>query len=219
MSALIVRVAGSLVALLGLVGIVVGGWFLSSLGTSGTATFTGQSDHRVVVLDPNVLNRVDSPIEVTATGGGSVWAGTARPSDVEALLGDGPRAEVTGVDVSEWALTSSEVGEGEASDVRDLDIWQSATSGDGSVTATIDQAEAPQTLVITAPEGEQVEQVEYEVTDDRWSTIAVVVLVVGVVVLLLGIALAIAPRLRRARRDRRARPDRPADTTHEKVDA
>ncbi|WEV78373.1 hypothetical protein O9K63_00855 [Janibacter cremeus] len=219
MSTLILRVAGSLLALLGLVGVVVGGWFLSALGTSGTATFTGEPDQRVVVLDPDVLNRVDSPIEVTATGGGSMWAGTARPSDVEALLGDGPRTEVTGVDVSDWALSTSDVGEGEASDVRGLDIWQSSTSGDGSVTATVDQAEAPQTLVIAAPEGEQVEQLEYEVTDDRWSTIAIVVLVAGVVVLLLGIALALAPRFRRVRRDRHTRPGRPAATTHEKAHA
>lgn len=219
MSTLILRVAGSLLALLGLVGVIVGGWFLSALGTSGTATFTGEPDQRVVVLDPDVLNRVDSPIEVTATGGGSMWAGTARPSDVEALLGDGPRTEVTGVDVSDWALSTSDVGEGETSDVRGLDIWQSSTSGDGSVTATVDQAEAPQTLVLAAPEGEQVEQLEYEVTDDRWSTIAIVVLVAGVVVLLLGIALALAPRFRRARRDRHTRPGRPAATTHEKAHA
>lgn len=219
MSSLILRVAGALVALLGLVGVVVGGWFLSALGTSGTATFTGQPDQRVVVLDPDVLNRVDSPIEVTASGGGAMWSGTARPSDVEALLGDSPRAEVTGVDVSDWALTSSDVGEGEASDVRGLDIWQSSTSEEGAVTSTIEQADAPQTLVITAPEGEQVEQVEYEVTDDRWSTIAIVVLVAGVVVLLLGLAVALGPRLLRARRERRARSGRPAGTTHEKVDA
>lgn len=219
MSTLILRVSGSLVALLGLVGVIVGGWFLSALGTSGTATFTGELDQRVVVLDPDVLNRLDSPIEVTATGSGSVWAGTARPSDVEALLGDSPRSEVTGVDVSEWALTSSDVGEGEATDVRGLDIWQSSTSEKGSITTTIEQADAPQTLVITAPEGEQVEQVEYEVTDDRWSTIAIVVLVVGVVVLLLGLALALGPRLLRARRDRRAGPGRPADTVLEKADA
>lgn len=216
MSALILRIAGTIVALLGLVGVIVGGWFLSALGTSGTATFTGQPDQRVVVLAPDVLNRLDSPIEVTASGKGSVWAGTARPSDVEALLGDGPRTEVTGVDVSEWALTSTDVGEGDAMDVRGLDLWQSSTSEDGSVATTIEQDDAPQTLVITAPEGEQVQQVEYRVSDDRWSTIAIVVLVVGVVLLLLGVALVLGPRLLRARRARR---DRPAAPTHEEVGA
>lgn len=213
MSALILRIAGTIVALLGLVGVIIGGWFLSTLGTSGTATFTGQPDQRVVVLAPDVLNRLDSPIEVTATGKGSVWAGTARPSDVEALLGDGPRTEVTGVDVSEWALTSTDVGEGDAMDVRGLDIWQSSTSEDGTVTATIDQDDAPQTLVITAPEGEQVQQIEYRVSDDRWSTIAIVVLVGGAVLLLLGIALVLGPRVLRARRGR------PAAPTHEEVGA
>ncbi|NYF97312.1 hypothetical protein [Janibacter cremeus] len=213
MSALILRIAGTIVALLGLVGVIVGGWFLSSLGTSGTATFTAAPDQRVVVLAPDVLNRLDSPIEVTATGKGSVWAGTARPSDVEALLGDGPRVEVTGVDVSEWALTSTDVGEGDAMDVRGLDIWQSSTSEDGTVSTTIEQDDAPQTLVITAADGEQVQQVEYRVSDERWSTIAIVVLVVGVVLLLLGLALALGPRMLRARRGR------PAAPTHEEVGA
>lgn len=216
MSALILRITGAIVALIGLVGVVIGGWFLSALGTSGTATFTGQPDQHVVVLTPDVLNRLDSPIEVTASGEGSVWAGTARPSDVEALLGDGPRTEVTGVDVSEWALTSTDVGEGEPTDVRGLDIWQATTSEDGSVTTTIEQEDAPQTLVISAPEGEQIEQLEYEVTDDRWSTIAIAVLVVGIVVLLLGIALVLTPRLLRVRRERR---DHSADPTHEEARA
>ncbi|WP_338751091.1 hypothetical protein [Janibacter alittae] len=213
MSALILRIAGTIVALIGLVGVLVGGWFLSALGTSGTATFTGQPDQRVVVLAPDVLNRLDSPIEVTATGTGDVWAGTARPSDVEALLGDGPRTVATGVDVSEWALTSTDVGEGDAMDVRGLDIWQSSTNEEGTVTTTIEQDDAPQTLVITAPEGEEVQQVEYRVSDDRWSTIAIVVLVVGLVLLLLGIALVLGPRRLRARRDR------PAARTREEVGA
>lgn len=204
MTALLMRVGGTILALLGLVGVVLGGWFLSALGTSGTATFTGEPDQRVVVLTPDVLNRLDSPIRVTASGEGEVWAGTARPSDVEALLGDGARVDVTGVDVSEWALTSRDQGSGDPSDVRGLGIWQSTTSGDGSVTVEVAQEMAPQTLVITAPEGQQVQELEYEVSDTRWSTIAIVVVVVGVLLLLLGVALALAPRLLRARRARRA---------------
>lgn len=217
MSALILRVGGTALALLGLVGIVLGGWFLNALGTSGTATFTGEPEQRVVVLAPDVLNRVDSPIRVTATGEGAVWAGTARPSDVEALLGEGPRTDVTGVDVSEWALTSTSAGEGDPIEMRGLDIWQSATSEDGSVTMTVEQEDAPQTLVITAPEGEQVQGLEYQVTDDRWSTIAITVLVIGAVVLILGIALVLTPRLLRARSNRLPGSDRRAGSTPEEA--
>mgnify|MGYP007004573001 CR=1 FL=1 len=98
---LIQRVAGALLALVGLVAAVVGAWFLAHLGTSGTATFTAEPGQRVVVLEPDVLNRVDHPVEITATGSGDVWVGTARPSDVEAFFGDAQRAQVAGVDVSD----------------------------------------------------------------------------------------------------------------------
>lgn len=206
MSTLILRVTGTALALLGLVAVVIGGWFLAALGTSGTATFTAEPDQRVVVLDPDVLNRVDAPIEVSATGGGTVWAGVARPSDAEALLGNGTRAEASGVDVGDWALTTTTVGSGEPVDAGSLDIWRTSTSGKGTATTTIEQDQAPQTLVVTAPEGEQIEQVELVVSDDRWATTAIVLVVGGVLTLLIGIVLVVrtgrlgAGRRRRSRR-------------------
>lgn len=206
MSTLILRIAGGLLALLGLVAVVVGGWFLAALGTSGVATFTAEPGERVVVLDPDVLNRVDAPVEVTATSSGTVWSGIARPSDAEALLGDGARAEVTGVDVSGWALTTTSVGEGAPVDAGSLDIWRSSTSEPDSVTTTIDQEQAPQTLVVTAPAGEEIERVELEVAEDRWGTTALVLLVGGVVVLLLGILLLLRSRSTGRRRRSRHTP-------------
>ncbi|MGO1165824.1 MAG: hypothetical protein ACTMHL_04315 [Janibacter sp.] len=205
MSTLILRVTGTVLALLGLVAVVIGGWFLAALGTSGTATFTAEPDQRVVVLDADVLNRVDAPIEVTATGGGTVWAGVARPSDAEALLGDGARAEATGVDIGDWALTTTKVGTGEPVDAGSLDIWRASTSDTGTATTTIDQDRAPQTLVVTASEGERIEQVELVVSDDRWATTAIVLVVGGVLALLIGIVLFVRAGRRRAGRRRRSR--------------
>lgn len=205
MSTLILRVTGTVLALLGLVAVVIGGWFLAALGTSGTATFTAEPDQRVVVLDPDLLNRVDAPIEVTATGGGTVWAGVARPSDAEALLGDGARAEATGVDIGDWALTTTKVGTGEPVDAGSLDIWRASTSDTGTATTTIDQDRAPQTLVVTASEGERIEQVELVVSDDRWATTAIVLVVGGVLALLIGIVLFVRAGRRRAGRRRRSR--------------
>lgn len=204
-STLVLRVTGTLLALLGLVAVVIGGWFLAALGTSGSATFTVEPGERVVVLDPDVLNRVDAPVEVTATGEGTVWAGVARPSDAEALLGDGARAEVTGVDIGDWALTTAAVGEGEPVDAGSLDIWRSSSDGSGTVTTTIEQDQAPQTLVITAPAGEEIDEVELAVADDRWGTTALVLVVGGVIALLLGLALIVRTRSSGARRRRRSR--------------
>lgn len=225
MSTLILRIAGAVVALVGLAGVVIGGWFLGSLGTSGTATFTDAPDARVVVLEPDVLNRIDSSVEIAAEGSATVWAGTARPSDVENLLSEATRTVVTGVDVSEWVLTTSPSGTDEISDVRGLDIWQSTSSEDGSLSVTIDQEEAPQTLVIAAPEGESITDLEFQVTDDRWSTIAIGVLLAGVLLIIIGLALGLAPVLlarsrggaaTREYRVRRGRPRSTAGSTSEK---
>ena len=79
---LIQRVAGALLALVGLVAAVVGAWFLAHLGTSGTATFTAEPGQRVVVLEPDVLNRVDAPVTIEAVteDGAPVSVRAGRPS-------------------------------------------------------------------------------------------------------------------------------------------
>lgn len=205
MSTLVLRVTGAVLALLGLVAVVIGGWFLAALGTSGTATFTAGTGERVVVLDQHVLNRVDEQVEVTATGDGAVWAGTARPSDVETLLGDAPRAEVTGVGVAGWDLTTTTAGEGDPVDPGALDIWRAATIDSGESTTTIDQERAPETLVVAAARGEEIERVELTVTDERWSTTAIAVLVGGLIALLVGLALLVRTGLLGAARRRRPR--------------
>ncbi|MDN5716782.1 MAG: hypothetical protein L0G89_06050 [Janibacter sp.] len=206
MSTLIQRVAGVALALVGLAAAIVGGWFLANLGTSGTATFTADPGQRVVVLDPDVLNRVDHPVTVTATGDGDLWAGTARPSDVEALLGDGPRTQVTGVDVGGWALTTSATGTGEAIDPGGLDIWQESTTGSDEVKRTIDQADAPQSLVIAAPEGAEVEHLTMTIEDSGWGTTALTTLIVGIVLLAIGLALLVRTGALAAIRSRVSRP-------------
>lgn len=200
MSTLLLRLTGTALAVLGLVAVAVGGWFLLALGTSGSASFTAEPGERVVVLDPDVLNRVDSPVEVSAEGEGALWAGLARPSDVDAVLGDGARADVEGVEIGDWALRTSTLGEGAPLDVDALDVWGTTTTGDDTVTMTIEQEEAPQTLVVSAPEGAEIEEVELAVTDGRWGTTAAALVVGGLLALLLGAALLVRSRPRRPSR-------------------
>lgn len=196
------RVVGALLALLGLAAAGTGLWLLTSLGTSGTATFSAEPGAEVVVLDPEVVNRVDEPVEVTATtdGDGEVWAGVARPSDVEALLGESTRTRATGVDVSGWSLTTAETGSEDPADPTALDVWQRASTGQGSVTETIDQAEAPQTLVLAAPEGQTLTSVEMSITDGSWGAWAIGLLVVGLLALAGGVLLLLRSARRRGDR-------------------
>lgn len=169
------------------------------------------------MLDPDVLNRVDAPVEVSAQGAGTLRAATARPSDVEALLGDRTRAEVDGVEIGDWALRTSSAGESAPLDVRSLDVWSGMSTGEDSVTVTIEQDEAPQTLVVSAPEGAEIDQVELAVTDGRWGTTALALVLGGVLALLLGAAVLVRSRPRRytPRRAASRRGSRPGRTTRE----
>ena len=69
MVTIVARVVGALLALAGLALTVVGVWFATQLGTSGTAEFTVRpATGDPLVIRPDVLNRVDADVVVTATG-------------------------------------------------------------------------------------------------------------------------------------------------------
>ncbi|WP_157073127.1 hypothetical protein, partial [Kribbia dieselivorans] len=67
MSVLIRRIVGAVVAILGIVVLATVLPVLSHIGSGGRATFTAAVDtDGIVSLDPQVLNRVDAPVEITA---------------------------------------------------------------------------------------------------------------------------------------------------------
>lgn len=191
MSTFLLRLTGAALALIGLVAIAVSGWFLAAVGTSGTATFTAEPDSRVVVLDPDVINRVDEPVEVTAEGDGTLWAGATRPSDAKAYLDGGRHAGVSDISLADWTMTTSTSGRGQPRDADRVDIWHTSRTGKGSVSTTIEQGEAAQALVISAPAQEKIDEVQLSVTEPGWGATALAVLVGGVIVLLVGIAVLV----------------------------
>ena len=91
MATIVKRVVGALLALVGLALTVAGVWLAAELGSSGTARFTVHpATADPVLIGPDVLNRVDSDVVVTATppAGGSVWMALANPSDADAVVGE-----------------------------------------------------------------------------------------------------------------------------------
>ncbi|MET4077341.1 hypothetical protein [Janibacter sp. UYMM211] len=188
----ITRALGTAVAVLGLVCALVGGWFVTQLGTSGTATFTAAPGDSTLVLPPDVLNRTDSDVTVRATADGDapVWMGLARPSDVDSVMQDAKAARAQGVSVTGWELETTTSGSGSA-DPQTYDLWQGETRGTGQAQLTVTQDAAPQTLVVTAGEDAQLSEVSMTVTDSGWSTRAIVLLVVGLVLLVGGVYLAL----------------------------
>ena len=143
--------SASLLALVGLALTVAGVWLAAELGSSGTARFTvhpATSDP--VLIGPDVLNRVDSDVVVTATptAGGSVWMALANPSDADAVVGDSKHVAVTGVSVRDWTLLTTTTGTGTAPELGAADLWRQQDDAEGPVTLTVEQSGAPETLVV-----------------------------------------------------------------------
>ncbi len=198
MATIVKRVAGALLALVGLALTVVGVWFAGQLGTSGTAEFTV---HPVsadpVLIGPDVLNRVDADVVVTATptSGGSMWMALANPSDADAVVGNSKHLAVTGVTVSDWSLDTSSTGTGAAPELGAADLWRQQDEAQGPVTLTVKQSGAPETLVVKA-QGGQLSTLTLQVTDKSWFVEAVVAALVGLFLLVAGVVLLTARHLR-----------------------
>ncbi len=196
MLTIVTRVAGALLALLGLALTAVGVWFATQLGTSGTAEFSARPDtDDPVIIRPAVLNRVDADVVVTATpaAGGSVWMALANPSDASAVMGGGRHVEVTGVDVRDWALRTSVRGSGEVAELGAADLWRLQEDEEGPVTLTVRQESAPETLVVLA-DGSPLRSLTLSVTNKRWFVEAVIAALVGLFLLVAGVTLLFSGR-------------------------
>ena len=185
------RLVGALLALAGLALTVVGVWFAMQLGTSGTARFTVRpATTDPVLIRPDVLNRVDADVVVTATpgAGGTVWMALANPSDATAVLGSARHVDITGVSVRDWELETAVRGSGAATELGAADLWRQQDEGTGPVSLTVQQDEAPETLVV-ATEGAPLRSLTFTVVHKTWFVEAVVAALVGLFLLDVGVVL------------------------------
>ena len=193
------RVAGGLLALLGVVLTAVGLWYALHLGGSGTATFSSPASGTTPVLVPQtVLNRVDGDVTVTATprSGGTVWLAAAAPSDAKAVLGTTAHTTVTGVSTRPWQLRTESTGTGAAPALAGTDVWRNTETGNGAVTMTIEQENAPETVIAQATKG-QIERVDVTWERKSWFVQSVIAALVGLFLLLSGLSLLWSTRRRR----------------------
>jgi hypothetical protein len=185
------RAVGALLALLGLVLTVFGLWYAFHLGGSGTATFSATTAKAHPVLVPQtVLNRVDGDVTVTATPskGGTVWLAAATPSDATAVLGKTAHTTVDGVSTMPWQLETSAAGTGDSPALDTSDVWRNTDSGDGAVSMTIEQANAPESVIAQASTGE-IERIAVTWERKSWFVQSVIAALVGLFLLLSGLSL------------------------------
>ncbi|MGL5928732.1 MAG: hypothetical protein ACRCY8_07340 [Dermatophilaceae bacterium] len=202
-----IRLGGVILTLVGVAVTTVGVWFAVQLGPDGTAEFTTRPRAAdPVLIGPDVLNRVDADVVVTATPapGATAWMALANPSDAAAVLGDARRVEVSGVEVRDWALTTQARGTTDAPQLGAADLWRQQDQAQGPVTLTVAQDGSPKTLVVAAQDA-RIETVRMTVSDKTWFVESVVAALVGLFLVVAGVLL-VWPR-------RPAPTTAPADTT------
>ncbi len=185
------RVVAVALAVIGLVLGAGGVWFATQLGTTGTATFqTRPPDTGAVVLTPSMLGRVDATVTISAAAAddSEVWIGVARPSDAQAAIADGRHREATGVELSGWALTTTTRGSADLAAISRGDVWHEQVTGAGTQSLNLDQANAPETVVISAAEG-NIEQVSVSYTRKAWFVQSVLAAIVGGFLVIAGVLL------------------------------
>lgn len=177
------RFSVALVALLGLVLAGVGVWLAALVGPSGTIVFRGTSG-QPLLLTPDILNRADVPVTVQASSasGGPVWLGLSSPEDAAAAVGAGRHERVVLAAFPSRRLATTTEGDVALADPRPLQVWVRTASGSASAMIELDQAAAPQSVLVVP---DQPGPVEVTVTwvQKRWFVEAAMVVVAG-----LGIA-------------------------------
>jgi hypothetical protein len=172
------RIAVAVAALLGLALAVFGAWFAFVLGPKGTAAFHATSD-APLVIGPNVLNRVNAPVTVSASAAsGPVFVGAAVPQDVDEVVGQAKHNFVAVASFPARTLTIEQLGSGDLQDPSASHVWRA--TGDGAVTVTQDQA--PQSVLVYPAQGGSVD-VDVTVARNTWFLQSLVALVVGLIVL------------------------------------
>lgn len=180
------RAVGALVAVMGIILVVLGAWFVVKLGPSGEAEFSVTSKAPgAVVIPPNVLNSVDVPVRVVATrrDGGLVRLGVAPSTDVRAILATSAVSTVFAAHYPAGTLDLRPSGTGELADVSTSDVWRLAATGAGKADLLVDQARAPESVVVTSGDATPVSDVTVTVTwaDRAWFFEALVAATLGAV--------------------------------------
>lgn len=196
------RLLGVVLTLVGVAALLFGGWFARALGTDGEATFTTTPAAGLpVVVDAQTNARTDLPLLITATAQDDVpiTLSIATPSDADALLAESRHVRVTGIEVRdgvltadrEWELLTETVGTEDPIAPATADLWRSQETTDGEVQIEGDLETAPETMIITTPEGERIDTLTMTWTNPAWFYQAMSVVFAGLLIALVGIALIV----------------------------
>ena len=153
MPAIVRRVLGVVVVVLGAALAIFGAWNAFGLGPSGEARFTVTSkDPGALAVEPRVLNSVEVPVRITARrdDGGKVMVVVAPSVDARAVLARSAVSTVSGVHYPAGTLDLRASGAGAPTGFRTADVWRLSAEGAGSAELVVNQGFGPETAVIAS---------------------------------------------------------------------
>jgi hypothetical protein len=177
------RLLSLVLVLAGIAAAIVGGWFTSRVGTTGTATFTLRPTSAApVILEPTLLNRLtaEAVVRITPAPGHEVWVGTGGLADTRAAVGSAELVHAEGVDVRGGRILTSTTGSGAAGAVTSADLWRRVErSSTSPVTWTIAQSQSPDSLLVVSDR--PVSEISVSWTRKSWFFQALVLALLGVI--------------------------------------
>ena len=93
----------------------------------------------------------------------------------------------------DWTLRTSVRGSGEVAELGAADLWRLQEDEEGPVRLTVRQESAPETLVVLT-DGAPLRSLTLSVTDKTWFVEAVIAALVGLFLLVAGVALLFSRR-------------------------
>lgn len=193
------RAAGAVVAAIGIVLVLVGGWVTVALGPSGEASFSAVSKSPgTIVIPAAVLNSVDVPVRITATrpGGRPLRVLVGPSSDARAVLTTSAVSTVTRMRYAAGSFDLRRSGAGASPDLGTADVWRLTAQGAGSADLVVDQGtvsgtssgndpgKRPETAVVTSGDASVLQDVNVTLTwvNQAWFFKALALATLGAVI-------------------------------------
>ncbi len=209
---LLKRLLSVVLVLAGIAATVVGGWFTSRVGTTGTATFTLRpTSSAPLILEPTLLNQLttETVVTITPSTGHEVWVGSGGLADTRAAVGSAELVHADGVDVRDGRIVTSTTGQGAAKAVTSADLWRRVErSSTTPITWTIAQGQSPDSLLVVGDRPPA--EVSVSWTRKSWFFQSLVLALLGVIAVGAGLLL-----LRSTFRRRKRAPEPVADPVEE----
>ncbi|MBO1266939.1 hypothetical protein [Arthrobacter cavernae] len=200
-------------ALLGLLALLAGIGQLTFWAPAETVTVSTPGDMKaapLTVIDEKLIALHDGPMKVSIKGEGNFLVATGRPDDVDAWVGKTAHNTVTGVTEDQTSLqVAASEGEATAPAPAGSDLWVTVENGSGELDYTWNPPAGGDWSLLLASDGTKAAPSSISMTFPNKATMpwALPLIVLGMLVILAGLAFPFLARLINERRGKGKGPD------------